>query len=182
MKKLAGKRTLVFILCSVFAIALLFAVTRIIYGNIFKIQTLKSVIKCDLFEDSKLVDYSYFPGRLSVTLTFPKHQYEEVKGELQSKNVACLFRTIDCELVPPLKIPNTLNKKLEVAEYFVGGPLDNFCGILCRTEDATVFYMTQPSYFISEKWQEDRGRQGGGSSVLEESQGRQGDKGTVLLS
>lgn len=142
------------ILGTVLFFALLFVIVSTAYGNIFKMQVINDAIECDLFKDGELVDYSYFPGRLSATLVFPEHQYQEIKNELQLQNMACLFSEIDLESVRFLEIPHTLDNRLQHAEYFVGGPLDNFCGILCHAEDETVCYVAQPAHLISEKWAE----------------------------
>lgn len=157
-KKAIVKKALIRLICCIFGVVLFFALLFVIvstaYGNIFKMQALNDVIECDLFEDGKLVEYSYFPGKLSATLVFPEYQYQEIKNELQLQNTVCFFSEIDLESVQFLEIPHTLDNRLQSAEYFVGGPLDDFCGILCRTEDETVCYVAQPGRLISGKWRE----------------------------
>lgn len=155
MKKSVVRKVLIRVLCCVIVAVILGIASGIAYGYLFKMPAIIRVLGCELPDDGRLVDYSYFWNRLSATLTFPRERYEEIKENLQAKEIACYFREINPISVVPLEIIYLQDKEIELVEYLVGNvPSDNFCGVLCRTPDETILYITQPSYAISEKWRQ----------------------------
>lgn len=144
------RQALIRVLCCALAAVVLGVAVHTAYGHIFKTHAIETALGCALPEDGRLVDYSFFLNRLSATLTFPRGEYEEIKGSLEEW---CFFRETSPASVQALEISYMDGKELELAEYLVGSvPPDDFCGILCRTADETVLHVERPSYAISEKW------------------------------
>ncbi len=120
-------------------------------GTSSKTHAIKTALRCELPEDGRLVDYAFFPGKLTATLTFPRGEYEAVKEGLWD----CYFRETSPASVKRLEIGYLEEKELELAEYLVRDMWSgDFCGMLCRAEDETILYVTQPGDAISEKWRE----------------------------
>ncbi len=148
------RQALIRLLCCLLAAAILGLAAYTAYGYLFKTHAIKTTLRCELPEDGRLVDYSFFPGKLTATLTFPRDEYDTVKKSLRD----CYFRETSPTWVKRLEIGYLEDKELELAEYLVGDvgdmPWDDFCGMLCRAGDETILYVTQPSGAISEKWRE----------------------------
>ncbi len=145
------RQALIRLLCCLLAAAILGLAAYTAYGYLFKTHAIKTTLRCELPEDGRLVDYSFFPGKLTATLTFPRDEYDTVKKSLRD----CYFRETSSALVKRLEIGYLEDKELELAEYLVRDMWSgNFCGVLCRAGDETILYVTQPSGAISEKWRE----------------------------
>ncbi len=154
MSKSIVRNALIRLLCCLLAAVVLGIGGYTAYGYLFKTHAIKTTLRCELPKDGRLVDYFFFPGKLTATLTFPRDEYDAVKGSLRD----CYFRETSPMSVKRLEIGYLEDKELEAAEYLVGDvgdmPSDDFCGVLCRAGDETILYVTQPSGAISEKWRE----------------------------
>ncbi len=147
------RRALIRLLCCLLAAVILGLGAYTAYGYLFKTHAIETTLGCELPEDGRLVDYSFFPGRLTATLTFPRGEYEAVKESLQGCD--CYFRETSPVSVKRLEIGYLEDKEPELAECLFGEEWPyNFCGVLCRAGDETILYVTQPGGAISEKWRE----------------------------
>ncbi len=145
------RQALIRLLCCLLAAAVLGLAAYTAYGHLFKTHAIKTTLRCELPEDGRLVDYAFFPGKLTATLTFPRDEYDAVKEGL----LDCYFRETSPASVKRLEIGYLEDKELELAEYLVRDMWSgDFCGMLCRAGDETILYVTQPGDAISEKWRE----------------------------
>ncbi len=145
------RQALIRLLCCLLAAAVLGLAAYTAYGHLFKSHAIKTTLRCDLPEDGRLVDYAFFPGKLTATLTFPRDEYEAVKESLRDY----YYRETSPASVKRLEIGYLEEKEPELAEYLGGDEWPyNFCGVRCRAGDETILYVTQPSDAISEKWRE----------------------------
>ena len=83
MSKSTVRKALIRLLCCLLAAAVLGVAAYTAYGYLFKTRVIEKTLRCELPEDGRLVDYAFFPGKLTVTLTFPRDEYEAVRESLR---------------------------------------------------------------------------------------------------